>query len=176
MLEAFDFSNRRGVIAPMLNGIYKAISDYAASEKLAGFPPLPNHIIWKQRMRARLVDISSRWLFVMDGTAIAGLLFYRLGARQSGAGRVYVDELVISPAYREDGLALRMLLDKFIGSDYVKDCAEVFAGDRVRHDEDRELLASVGLADDYPDGYEPLGAPDRAADALRLRYARRQGK
>ena len=173
MLETFDYSNRRGIIPPMLDKIYGVISEYAANDKLAGLPPLPNLIIWKQRMRKILVDISSRWLFAMDGTAVAGLLFYRFGKEPENAGNVYIDELIVAWGYKDDESVFGALLDKFVNNDSVKDCPEVFAGERVRRDADKELLASKGFAEKYPGGYQSLGAPEQAADALRLRYARR---
>jgi hypothetical protein len=52
----------------------------------------------------------------------------------------------------------------------VKSCAEVFAGERIKVERDKEILASVGFKDTYIDGYQLLGNPRDAEAALKLRY------
>ena len=171
MLEALDYSNRRGIIVPMLEGIYKMISEQASGDKRANLPPLPNRVIWKQRMRRELVDIKTRWIFALDGAAIAGFLFFRAAEESGGGLSAYIEELAIAAEYRGEGLALGALIDKFMNENYIRGGPRVFAGERIRRGDGEELLASVGLGGEYPGGYEPLGTPNEAAEALRDRYS-----
>ena len=169
MLEVYDYSNRRGVIALMLTKIYAVMAENAEKDRQASLPPPGNRVLWTQRYKKIVVEINRRWLFVMDGNSIAGFLFYRL---EENGSRIYLDEFMLAWPYRHNAPVFTMLLDKFMNDRAVRDASEVFAGERIRIEHDKEMLAAVGFKDEYADGYESLGAPDKAADALKLRYGR----
>ena len=166
MLEILDYSARRGVVALMLDKIYSALDENASCEKLSNAKPPGNKILWKQSYKKILLETERRWLFAMEGDKIAGFVFYRLGV----GGRVYLNEFLLSPDYTSDRAVFSALLDKFFYDPSVKNCAGIFAGENVRIEHDKELLASVGFRDEYEDGFQSLGGPADAAGALKIRY------
>lgn len=176
MLEVIDYSSRRGVIVPLLGQVYALLAENAEKDKLAGLTPPANIILWKQTMNRYLVDIRRRWLFVMDDTVVAGLMFFRFGEDPQS---VYIDELQIAWLYRRNEAVLAMLLDKFQSDRSVKACTQVYAGERIKKEEAKEILASVGLSESRAgkpapsDADDPLlGTPREAVNALKLRYHR----
>ena len=169
MLEAIDYSNRRGVIALMLNEIYTVMAENAEKDKQANLPPPGNRILWVQRYKKIVVDVNRRWLFAMDGNSIAGFMFFRL---EENGSHIYLDEFMLAWPYRHNAPVFGLLLDKFMNDRAVREASEVFAGERIRIEHDKELLASVGFKDEYENGFQSLGAPNRAADTLKIRYGR----
>ncbi|MDR1664177.1 MAG: hypothetical protein LBR83_04550 [Clostridiales bacterium] len=172
MLEAIDYSSRRGVIVPMMDMIYDLIAENIEKDKQAGFPPLENKIIWKQRFRVALMEIERRWVFVMEGKLTTALLFYRF----SGGDKLFIDELMVAWPYRNNKMIFPMLLDKFRFDDAVKKYSAIYAGERVRVEENAEILAAAGFKGEYENGYQLLGSLPEAVDALKMRYTGRSAK
>jgi hypothetical protein len=169
MLEITDFSNRRGAVVPLLPKIHAMLAASANKDTVAGLKPPANYILWKQEISKQLIDISRRWVTVMDGTDVAGLLFYRFDAKGEN---IYVDELRIAWAYRNNNNVITLLHDRFINDNSVKKASAVFAGANVKREANQEILATVGFEATFADGLEPLGKPADAAAAFKLRYSR----
>ncbi len=167
MLEITDYSNRRGGLVPLLPKIHALFAENAAKDALARFAPPQNIILWKQRYHKLVVEINRRFVLVADGSAIAGLMFYHFRDKA-----VYLDELQVAWQYRHNQAVFNLLMDRFVNSNEVKAVTAVFAGENIKSPADKELLASVGFTETFPDGWEPLGNVTDAAGALRTRYIR----
>jgi hypothetical protein len=167
MLEITDYSNRRGALVPMFPKIHALFAENATKDTLARFTPPENIILWKQRYRKLLLEINRRFLLVIDGYAITGLMFYHFKD-----GAVYLDELQIGWYYRNNPAVFNLLIEKFVNSNEVKAVSMVYAGANIKSPADKELLASVGFTEKFPEGFEPLGSVSEAAGALKLRYIR----
>jgi hypothetical protein len=170
MLEVIDYSNRRGVVSQLLDKVYALLNENAQKHKLSNLPPPGNKILWKQNYKKLLVDVSRRWVFAMDGKNIAGFIFYRYGEDK----RIFIEEFIISWQYMGNNNVFTMLMDKFMRDNLVKSCSEVMAGQHIRIEHDKELLASVGFKEEYADGYQSLGGPAKASGALAIRYGHAQ--
>jgi hypothetical protein len=167
MLELTDYSNKRGGLVTLLPKIHALFTENAAKDTLARFAPPENIILWKQRYNKMVVEISRRFLIVTDGTAIAGLMFYHFKD-----GSVYLDELQIAWHYRHNQAVFNMLTERFSNSNEVKAVTAFYAGANIKSPADKELLASVGFMETFPDGWEPLGNLAEAVGALQTRYIR----
>jgi hypothetical protein len=165
MLEVHDYSNRRGIMVPMLKKFHEMLRETAEKDSMAACPPPENYILWKQNMHKKLVDINRRWFLVLDGKTVAGLMFFYFER-----DRIYIEELRIAWAYRNNSIAFTLLIDKFINDNTVRKSSAVYAGINVKREPNQEILASVGFGESFENGWEPLGTPQDAAGALKLRY------
>ena len=168
MLESHDYSGRRGVLVPLMPKVHALLTETAKKEPLAGIEPPINIILWRQEIYKLLVEIHRRWLMVMDGPAIAGLMFFYFDKN----GDTYINELRIAWPYRHNNGVFPLLIDRFMKDPGVKNSKNVFAGPNVKKEANQELLASVGFEAHFENGWEPLGNPTDAAGVLKLRYLR----
>ena len=168
MLEISDYSGRRGVIVPLLPKIHALLKETAEKDTLAAFAPPEHYILWKQNAYKKLVEVHRRWLVVLDGPALAGFLFYHFETSID----VYIDELRIAWAYRNNGAVFTLLLDKFANNHEVRKVTSVFASLAVKKETSQEILASVGFGETFEGGWEPLGSLSDAVGALKLRYGK----
>jgi acyl-CoA synthetase (AMP-forming)/AMP-acid ligase II len=145
---------------------------------LSGLAPLQHIILWKQTMHREVTDIYRRWILARDGKNLAGLLFYRFGAGLASGttgdikGALYIHELQTAWSRRNDEVLFTMLMDKFKLDREVAACDTCYICDRVKNEENSEILASVGFKENYPDGWKPLGSAADTVSALKLRYMR----
>ncbi len=167
MFEVIDFSSRRGALVPLLPKIHALLTVNAVKDKVAGIAPPENIILWKHRAHREILEIHRRFVLVMDGNSVTGLLFYHFKEDS-----VYLDQFQIAWEYRHNPAVLDIMTDKFAANREVKACGSVYAGENVKAPADKELLASVGFKETFPDGWEPLGTVAEAVGALRTRYAR----
>ena len=181
MLEAVDYSGRRGVIVSMFDAIYALLKKNAEKDVMAHLPPPEHIILWKQSMRGQLMDVNRRWFFAFDGKTLAGLAFFHLGGASpanpsplvpASGENIYLDEFQLDWAYRHSDAAFNVLLEKFANDREVAAAAAIFASERVKNEENKEILASVGFKDTPPDGYQRLGTTQETASALKQRYRR----
>jgi hypothetical protein len=168
-MEAVDYSGRRGIIVPMMDKIYALITENIEKDKQAGLPPPLNRIIWRQRFKRMLPEIHRRWMFILDGKSLAGLLFYHF---KDNGNKLYIDELMVAWPYRHNKLVFPLMLDKFQFDREVKACREIYAGERVRMEPDKEILATAGFKETYEGGYHLLGSLPETVEALKIRYIR----
>jgi hypothetical protein len=168
MLAVHDYSSRRGVLVPLLPQIHALLTETAKKDSLAGIEPPINIILWKQQMNKQLVDINRKWLVVLNGNILAGLFFFRF----LPDGNIYLDELRIAWAYRNNNAVFTLLHDRFINDPAVKKAADVFGGMNIKKEKEQEILASVGFEQEYENKPEPLGNPVDAAGILKIRYLR----
>jgi hypothetical protein len=174
MPEAIDYSARRGAIVPLLPKIHALMKESAALDRLGGLEPPENFVNWRQRVGAQLLDINRKWLFSMEIAGaekrdVIGFLFYRYDAEKPDT--LYVEDLLIAWAHHNDPAVLAGLLGKLENDPRAKSAA-FFCGERIKAPADKELLASVGFKETFPDGWEPLGNLKEAISALKLRYTR----
>jgi hypothetical protein len=169
MLEAIDYSARRGAIVPLMDRIYAVMLENAQRNRISGLPLPPNIIIWRQDFRKMLTDVCRRWVFALDGSDLAGFLFYH---SESHSQNIFIDECMIAWAYRNNGLVFPLLLDKFQFDRQVKEAEAIFAGAHIRQEADKEILAYVGFKDGASGEYQKLGALAEAVEALKIRYGK----
>ena len=161
MLEAVDYSGRRGVIVQFLPQVYEIILRDARADRAETIEPPENIIFWKQRMRKELVDTSRRYIFLMENDAVRGFAFYRFGE----GSRVYLDEFQVTTRGGLDLLLTKLQQDTSLAA------KEFYAGGRIRVDRDEEMLAAVKLSRGRgEDGFESLGGLSETVNILRLRY------
>lgn len=158
MLEVFDRSTRRGTLVPMLKNIYTLIA--------SNTPSTENMILWSHKMRKNLLDINWRFLTVMSGNDIVGLLFYRYDGNS-----IYIEEMQVARAYSNDPQVVESLLKKLELDPGVKD-AIFYANDRMKQEVNKEILASVGFKEEIDGGWECLGNFSETNNTLKLRYIR----
>jgi hypothetical protein len=168
MLEIHDYSNRRGVLVPLLPKIHALLKETAEKETLAAFEPPEHIILWKQTMHKKLVEIHRRWLMVLDGPALAGFMFFHFGRDKN----IYLDEIRTAWAYRHNKGVFTLLHDRFINDPHIKSKTDitVYGGVNIRREANQEILASVGFEQTFENNLEPLGSPSEAAAILKLRY------
>lgn len=167
MLEFNDYSNRRGVIVPILPKIHAMLAENAARDKLAGLEPPEHVIMWSQKMRKILTDINRRFIVALDGGFLAGIFFYRYDGKN-----IYIEDVQVAWAYRNNPGVIDGFLQRLEYDPGTKDAA-FFASGRIKSDSDTEALAAKGFKKELDDnGYEKLGTLAQAAAALKLRYNR----
>jgi hypothetical protein len=169
MLEVNDYSNRRGAMVPLLPKIHEMLAEASARDTVAGIKPPINYILWKQEISRRLVDIYRRWVAIMDGPVVAGVFFYHFGDKDKS---IYIDELRIAWAYRNNNTVINMLCDRFANDNAIKKVSSVYASENIKKESSQEILATVGFEKQFENGWEPLGNPVDAAAAIKLRYSR----
>jgi len=167
-MQAYDYSTRRGAIVPLLSRVHALMTTNAKNDTLCGIDPPENIIFWRQRLYKQLVDIHTRWLFVLDDKQVAGVLFYHIG---EDVPDIYIDELQVAWPYKGKPIVLAALLDK-LGQDPAAKAARFFGSERVKSPHDKEILESRGFVETFPNGWEPLGNHSEALAALKLRYNR----
>ena len=166
MIEIYDYSNRRGILVPMLPKMYEIITKNATLDKMAGIAP-PEHIItWQHRVKKELTDLSRRFIVAMDCGTLAGFLFYRYQG-----GDVYIEELQIAWIQRNKPQILDGFLKK-LELDAGTENALFYVNDRIKTEASKEILASVGLREKHEGGWECLGDRTATSTALRIRYIR----
>ena len=158
MITISDYSNRRGALVPLLKPIYSILSQNVGE--------IENIIFWQQKMRKNLVDISWRFLVAKQEADLVGFFFYRY----SGTN-IYIEELQLAKAYRNNQQALDGLLKK-LEQDHNAKTATFFSNDRMKLEHNKEILASVGFKDTFEDGWENLGGFESAVNAIKVRYSR----
>jgi len=169
MLEFYDYSTRRGVIVPLLPKIHALLTEHAMQDK-SGLAEMPPHLItWQHGIRKDLLDIHRRFLFAMHGTDLAGFFFYRYDTSQSDC--IYIEDLQIAWKYRQNMQVLDGLLKKLELDPGAKD-AILYASSRVKIEQDKEILASVGFKPAHSGEWENIGTLAQAAGVLRIRYNR----
>jgi len=170
MLEFYDYSSRRGILVPLLPKVHALLAENARMDKVAGQEP-PAHIItWQQAERKKLVDINRRFLVAMEGTALAGIFFYLHKKTETGT-EIYIEDLHIAWTHRNNPNVIEGLLKKMEFDPAVRD-AVFYAGQRVKIEQDKEILASVGLKDERTDEWESLGSLQQTINTLKIRYNR----
>ena len=117
-------------------------------------------------MGKNLSDVNRRFLVALDGPVLAGVFFYRYEG-----SNIYVEDLQINWAYRNNPKVLEGLLKKLDYDHGTKD-AIFYAGERIKAEADKEMLASVGIKEVHENGWEQLGKLSSAVAALKLRYNR----
>jgi len=166
MIEFFDYSGRRGALVTLLPKIHALLTENAQKDKLSGISQ-PEHIVtWQQKKKAVLLDINWRFLVCMDGPILAGLFFYRYQG-----SNIYIEDLHVAWAYRNNKAIIEGLLKKLEYDANAKD-STFFAGERIKTESDKEILASVGFKQEHEGGWENVGSLSQAVNALKLRYNR----
>lgn len=166
VLQINDYSNRRGVIVQFLPKIHALLKENAERNPQAGLEP-PEHVIrWQQKMRSVLIDINRRFFVALDGNNLAGIFFYRYDG-----DKILVEDVQTAWSYRNNPNVIDGFLKRLEYDQGAKD-ATFYAGERVKLDADKELLANKGFKDTHEGGFEKLGTLSQAAGALKLRYNR----
>ncbi|MCL1878563.1 MAG: hypothetical protein FWF80_06870 [Defluviitaleaceae bacterium] len=166
MLEINDYSNRRGVIVPMLPKIHAMLVENATRDKLASLEPPEHLIVWSQKMRKVLTDVSRRFFVAQDGGFLAGIFFYRYEGE-----KIFIEDVQIAWAFRNNPGVIDGFLQRFDYDQGTKD-ATFFASERIKSEADKEMLASKGFKKELEDGWERLGTYSQAVAAIKLRYNR----
>ena len=166
MLEFFDYSSRRGALVTLLPKIHALQTENAQKDKLAGIAP-PEHIVtWQQKKKAILLDIKWRFLVALDNETLLGIFFYRYEDTN-----IYVEDLHISYSQRDNKTIVEGLLKKLEYDINAKE-ATFFAGERIKSESDKEILASVGFKEQHEGGWENIGTLSQAVNTLKIRYTR----
>ncbi|MCL2355979.1 MAG: hypothetical protein FWC70_02310 [Defluviitaleaceae bacterium] len=164
MLEVNDYSNRRGIVVPMLPKIHAMLAEIAARDKHS--EPPEHVIIWSQKMRKILMDINRRFIIALDGKFLAGIFFYR-----HDGGNIYIEDLQVAWVFRNNPGVIDGFLQRLEYDSAAKD-ATFFASERVKSDADQEILAAKGFKRELEDGWENFGTLAQASAAIKVRYGR----
>ena len=158
-----DYSNRRGVLVPLLPKVHALLKEIAERDKLS---EAPEHVItWQQKKRLELTDINRRFLVAMDGEILAGIFFYRYA---DSATKVFLEDVQVAWSYRNNPRVIEGFLKKLEYDAGTKDAA-FFTSERIKHDADKEILASKGLATETDN---ELGSFPQMVAAMKIRYNR----
>jgi len=178
MLEINDYSNRRGVIVPMLPKIHAMLAENATRDKLASLEPPEHLIIWTQKMRSVLTDVNRRFFIAQDGGFLAGIFFYRYektDAQTDAGAKIFLEDVQVGWAFRNNSGVIDGFLQRLDFDAPAKD-ATFFASERVKSEADKEILAAKGFKKELDEnGYEKLGNYSQAVAAVKLRYNRGVG-
>ena len=161
LITITDHSSRRGVLVAMLKSIYALIADNAQKRKAT---PPDNFITWQHVVKPQLLDISRRFFSAMDGDILVGVFFYRYSD-----GNIYIEELQIAHSYRNNPQILEGFLKK-LESDQNAASMTFYANDRMQQEQNKEILATVGIKQEFENGWECLGTFTEMSNALKLRY------
>lgn len=166
MIEFTDYSSRRGAVVALLTDMHAMLTENAKKDTL-GVTTAPEHIVsWKQKVNATLRDVNRRFVVATEVNKLVGVFFYRYEGTN-----LYVEDLHVAWAYRHNAKVVEGLLKKLDFDPMAKD-AMFFAGERVKVESDKEILASVGFKQQHEGGWENLGNMTSAVGALKLRYSR----
>ena len=162
-MNIIDYSRRRGTIVHFMPQIYALLKENVIN--------LPHMTLWKQAIKADLVDINRKWVFALIGYSnVMGFLFYHL----KGTDSVYIDQLIVAKRYKEQGVINALLL-KFEHDSALKTRTSFYVSRSIKREVSEEILENVGLANEDvydSEGYQLLGNLEETMTALKLRYIR----
>jgi hypothetical protein len=165
-MEFHDYSNRRGVLVPLLPKVHAMYKENSVRDRLSAIEP-PEHLItWQHKQREILVDINRRFLVALDGNTLVGVLFYRHAGKD-----IYIEDLQIAWPYRNNPHIIDGFLKRLEYDPLTKE-AVFYASERIKIEADEEVLVAKGLKKKHIDGWENLGSFSKASLALKLRYNR----
>jgi hypothetical protein len=102
-----DYSNRRGVLVPLLPKVHALLKEIAERDKISGLET-PEHVItWQQKKRKELTEINRRFLIAMDGEILAGIFFYRYEGK-----KIFLEDVQTAWAYRNNPRVMEGFLKK----------------------------------------------------------------